>query len=851
MEIVPKSAAPRRTLSFEDSGSWSAGRHPATPPKASYPLGASPDTDEQLAIISGPLQKESSERHCWLVGCYFLYSEPVKKGKLSASVGGPAGSKPKSLCLSDMFASFNRSTRAIRLVKGKAGDSRMTSSGSAEKDFVAKTDTEFYAWQAAITRAIALWPGAMGRAAVAPDDTPLAAILRWVIATWVYTTLATSVDVLTDEDVADGVSFLRISSHSPPSAHCGLGGGGDEPQALDITRATLCDATLGKADLVSKGQYNSILVNTLVQLPQTLSRALKAMLSSMQGRRGKSADSAGVRELVEGIAQRLERAAEEFVCISLAYGYDIATGLWPMELSASGAVEPAASTDARSCIELLRMWFTRAPTAPWAAILGIGVKYLGPWLRDSLNLRPRSGGHPHGPGLNGIRNLGNTCYLNSVLQCLVHTPQLIRYFLLRAQQLFVGPDKDRAFLATHVGDLACRAWTSSGTLDAARVANYLIDHDEIAFRKGDQHDAHEALVTILDVLDSDLSEGGATGSAERRKRKGRRGRVSGAAAPPPEALPDYTTAELTEDELVSRWRAGYVRAHNSIITHYFSGQVVQRLTCPGCEVASYCCDSFTYIIAPVVSALAKEQSGASATSHSTTATSVSRSANVTPTPTAATTTPTPAAATTPTPSPAPTPGTTPRVSVSASNGGTAAQPAVTIEECLAEVFRTETVEMADGAKCPRCDEPIREQRRTLELQRLPPYLLVCLNRFEMDDHGKCSAKRDVPVMVRERLVLGRWLRSAAELPILGEGGNVHFSQMDCDAAKRGGYELYAAVLHSGSISSGHYTAACRVGPTWYEYSDSEVRRLSSCWFEDEAYATKVYLLFYRSTAGDI
>ncbi|KAK9530499.1 hypothetical protein VZT92_011995 [Zoarces viviparus] len=209
------------------------------------------------------------------------------------------------------------------------------------------------------------------------------------------------------------------------------------------------------------------------------------------------------------------------------------------------------------------------------------------------------GGFPFGdkvPGVAGLKNHGNTCFMNAILQCLSNTELFAEYLALEqfkggeTSSSGGGNDKaksngmlvqkkgsqqqqqDSGEVTEQLSGLVRALWTFEYTPQHSRDFKNVVSKSALQFKGNSQHDAQEFLLWLLDRVHEDLNH-----IIHPDIRPPRKPPVEEENAPEGSPLP----------------------APGSFVQELFQAQYRSSLTCPHCQKQSNTFDPFLCISLPI------------------------------------------------------------------------------------------------------------------------------------------------------------------------------------------------------------------------------------------------------------
>ncbi|XP_063059044.1 ubiquitin carboxyl-terminal hydrolase 32-like [Engraulis encrasicolus] len=186
---------------------------------------------------------------------------------------------------------------------------------------------------------------------------------------------------------------------------------------------------------------------------------------------------------------------------------------------------------------------------------------------------------PTEKGATGLSNLGNTCFMNSSIQCVSNTRPLTEYFT-SGRHLYelnrINPIGMRGHMAKCYGDLMQELWSGTQKSVAPLKLRWTIAKYAPRFNGFQQQDSQELLAFLLDGLHEDLNRVHEKPYVELKDSDGR---------------PDW--------EVASEAWENHLRRNRSIVVDLFHGQLRSQVKCKTCGHVSARFDPFNFLSLPL------------------------------------------------------------------------------------------------------------------------------------------------------------------------------------------------------------------------------------------------------------
>ena len=177
----------------------------------------------------------------------------------------------------------------------------------------------------------------------------------------------------------------------------------------------------------------------------------------------------------------------------------------------------------------------------------------------------------------GLQNLGNTCFMNSALQCLLNCEQLSEFLLTTSLKGVINKSNllgTKGQLATAYFELLQVIVRGNERTVAPWDLKNTVGKYAVQFSGYSQQDSHEFLLYLISGLHEDLKE-----SVKKHKQN----------------EINYKNDKETSDE---SWEQ-FIKTNKSIIVDLFYGQYKSTLSCPKCYTKSITFDPFNSISLPI------------------------------------------------------------------------------------------------------------------------------------------------------------------------------------------------------------------------------------------------------------
>ncbi|XP_029301788.1 ubiquitin carboxyl-terminal hydrolase 32 isoform X7 [Cottoperca gobio] len=186
---------------------------------------------------------------------------------------------------------------------------------------------------------------------------------------------------------------------------------------------------------------------------------------------------------------------------------------------------------------------------------------------------------PTEKGATGLSNLGNTCFMNSSIQCVSNTKPLTDYFI-SGRHLYelnrTNPIGMRGHMAKCYGDLVMELWSGTQKNVAPLKLRWTIAKYAPRFNGFQQQDSQELLAFLLDGLHEDLNRVHEKPYVELKDSDSR---------------PDW--------EVASEAWENHLRRNRSIVVDLFHGQLKSQVKCKTCGHISARFDPFNFLSLPL------------------------------------------------------------------------------------------------------------------------------------------------------------------------------------------------------------------------------------------------------------